>query len=70
MSIGVLDRAEAVRAWPHALQKRLPGGLLWLQLAQTARSDAPQPLQNRASGGLSVPQAEHAIARHPGSSIA
>ena len=62
--------AGADNARPHSLQKRLPGALLWPQLAQAALRGAPQPLQNLAPGGLSAPQAEHRIARRPGSSIA
>src|SRR4029434_7345250 len=40
--------ASCARLWPHALQKRLPGGLTWLHAGHTTSSVAPQALQNRA----------------------
>src|SRR5262245_23749559 len=59
--LGVYDDGEATlaagaggcaRLWPHALQKRLPGGFTWLHPGHTASSWAPQALQNRAPTGF------------------
>src|SRR5712691_1031644 len=59
--LGVYDVGEATlaagaggcaRLWPHALQKRLRGGFIWLHAGHTTSSLVPQALQNHAPAGL------------------